>query len=235
MNRTISKIFALAAAVGASASVAGAQVSIFGSAQAAGLGEGSVVLGASASKGGPGVSPVAQIVGVGYRYRTGPGTTGNGSSIIPSIGLKSQSTTGSLTGLVGYAFANGSGTPAFAFSGEGGSENGVVASVAANHWGDGSHALSAMASWNFKSDYLWSRLRAAHQLGQGSPVFAGGEFVAQGTNKNNYSAYRLQVGPTIEFRMSPNFRVGASGGYRTDTQSHVGSGYLGVEFLAIVP
>lgn len=70
----------------------------------------------------------------------------------------------------------------------------------------------------------------AHRLAPA--VYFGGE-VAQGTQATTPSAMRYEVGPTIEYRVSPEFRVGASGGYRGGNKNAPATGYARVEFLLL--
>ena len=71
----------------------------------------------------------------------------------------------------------------------------------------------------------------------------GAEFVLQGTQQGYVvnrttglrgpSQTRYEVGPTIEYRISPEFRVGASGGLRGGNNSTPQSGYAHIEFLLL--
>ena len=45
--------------------------------------------------------------------------------------------------------------------------------------------------------------------------------------------FRYELGPTIEYRFTPEFRVGASGGLRAGNNNVASSGYARIEFLLL--
>lgn len=219
-------------------SVAAQSMATFGSVEAAGFGEGSALLGTSINTGVRGWGPVAQLVGQTYRYRSGRTASGAAThaqawAISPALGLVHSTAVGSVQGVVGYTFVNID-APATIVGVEGGSKSGVFVSGQGNYWGNGENTAQAIASYGFASEYIWSRVRAAHRLApSATPWYLGGEFVFQGTQKNAPSLWRYQVGPTIEYRVTPDFRVGASGGYRGGNNNAAGSGYGRLEFLVL--
>ena len=218
--------------------LAAQSMATFGSVEAAGFGEGSALLGTSINAGVRGWGPVAQLVGQTYRYRSGRTASGTVThaqawAISPALGLVHSTAVGSMQGLVGYTFVK-TDAPVTIVGVEGGSKSGVFVSGQGNYWGTGENTAQVIASYGFASEYLWSRVRAAHRLApSATPWYLGGEFVFQGTQETTPSAWRYQVGPTIEYRMTPDFRVGASGGYRGGNNNAAGSGYARLEFLVL--
>ena len=231
LSRTAISAAALTLAL---ATISSAQsMATFGSAELAGFGEGSALLGTSINAGVRGWGPVATLVGQTYRYRSGVNTHAQAWAISPSAGLVHTTSVGSVQGQVGYTFVR-TDVPVTIVGVEGGSKSGVFVSGQGNYWGDGVNTAQAIASYGFASEYLWSRARAAHRLAPSeTPVYVGGEFVYQGTQKTTPSLWRYQFGPTLEYRISPEFRVGASSGYRGGSNSAPGSGYARLEFLVL--
>ena len=226
------------------ASSAGAQaLATFGSAEVAGFGEGSALLGTSLSTGRQGLGPIAGLVGQTYRYRDTQNTHAQAYAISPSVGLQYAMPTGAVSASVGYSFVSTQ-FDRVVSGGEFGGTSGVFVSGQGNYWGNGENSAQAIGSYGFKSEYYWSRVRAAHRLAPSAqPVYLGAEFVLQGTQRG-YTTNRLtgargpsetryEVGPTIEYRISPEFRVGASSGLRGGNNSTAQSGYARVEFLLL--
>ena len=226
------------------ASSASAQaLATFGSAEVAGFGEGSALLGTSLSTGHQGLGPVAGLVGQTYRYRDTDLTHAQAYAISPSVGLQYTMPTGAISSSVGYSFVSTQ-FDRVVSGGELGGTSGVFVSGQGNYWGNGENSAQVIGSYGFKSEYYWSRFRAAHRLAPSAqPVYLGGEFVLQGTQRGYVtnrltgargpSQSRYEVGPTIEYRISPEFRVGASGGLRGGNNSTAQSGYARVEFLLL--
>ena len=180
-----------------------------------------------------GVTPIAGIIGQSYTYRTGS-TTATNTAIAPSVGLQYRGIDHAVQGSVGYNFVNSnSSTAGSPFGIASGGENSVFVSAQANYWGNGMED-GAIASYNIKSQYIWSRLRLAREIvSSPSPTYLGGEFVAQGSSKFSPSVYRFQAGPTINFHLSPTFHLGGSAGARFGNQNQVTTGYVGVNFLLL--
>lgn len=229
------RIASLSAALslGLATSLPAQNMATFGSAEVAGFGEGSALLGTSINAGVRGWGPVATLVGQTYRYRSGLNTHAQAYAISPSLGLVHTTAVGAVQGSVGYTFVRTDG-PVTVLGVEGGSKSGVFVSGQGNYWGNGENTAQAIASYGFASEYLWSRFRAAHRLApSATPFYLGGEFVFQGTQKDTPSRYRYQLGPTIEYRFTPEFRMGASAGYRGGNNNAAGTGYGRVEFLVL--
>ena len=225
------------------ASSAGAQaLATFGSAEVAGFGEGSALLGTSLSTGHQGLGPIAGLVGQTYRYRDASTSHAQAYAISPSVGLQYTMPTGAVSASVGYSFVSTQFDQVVS-GGQLGGTSGVFVSGQGNYWGNGENSAQVIGSYGFKSEYYWSRIRAAHRLAPSTqPIYLGGEFVLQGTQQGyvsrntglrGSSETRYEVGPTIEYRISPEFRVGASGGLRGGNNSTAQSGYARVEFLLL--
>ena len=126
-----------------------------------------------------------------------------------------------------------------------GGRSGTFVTAQGNYWGNGENSAQLIGSWGFASEYYWTRARAAHRLAPtANPIYLGGEFVLQGAPngyllgstgvRSGINVTRYEVGPTIEYRVSPNFRVGGSGGFRGgNSASGANSGYARIEFLAL--
>ena len=226
------------------ASSAGAQaLATFGSAEVAGFGEGSALLGTSLSTGRQGLGPIAGLVGQTYRYRETPTSHVQAYAISPSLGLQYTMPTGAVSGSVGYSFVS-SQFDRVVSGGQLGGTSGVFVSGQGNYWGNGENSAQVIGSYGFKSEYYWSRVRASHRLAPSAqPVYVGAEFVLQGTQQGYVnsafsggrgpSETRYEVGPTIEYRISPEFRIGGSGGLRGGNNSTPQSGYAHIEFLLL--
>ena len=238
--------FAAALSIGLGASLNAQALATFGSAELAGFGEGSALLGTSLSTGSLGWGPMATVVAQTYRYSSDPATNSHAQAyaISPSVGLQYSMPTGAVSAGVGYTFVNTE------FNGiisgaEVGGRSGTFVTGQANYWGDGENSAQLIGSYGFKSEYYWSRARAAHRLSpSATPVYLGAEFVLQGAPngylvspgggvRSGISVTRYEVGPTIEYRATPEFRVGASGGFRGGNNNAVSSGYARIEFLLL--
>lgn len=236
--------FAAALSLGFGATLNAQTLATFGSAELAGFGEGSALIGTSMSTGKQGWGPMATIVGQTYRYISDPLTNSHAQAyaISPSVGLQYSMPTGAVSAGVGYTFVSTE------FNGivsgaEVGGRSGTFVTGQANYWGDGENSAQLIGSYGFKSEYYWSRVRAAHRLSpSANPVYLGGEFVLQGA-PNGYllpsglrsgdNIMRYEVGPTIEYRVTPEFRLGASGGFRGGNSGAISSGYARIEFLLL--
>ncbi|MES2179736.1 MAG: hypothetical protein V4550_17890 [Gemmatimonadota bacterium] len=239
--KTLTRIIPLAAVILGVASAASAQsLATFGSVEVGGFGEGSALLGTSWSTGRLGVGPVANLVAMTYRYRNGLNSHAQAYALSPSIGLQNSMPEGSISAMVGYTFVNTE------FNGlvsgaELGARNGVFVSAQGNYWGNGENSAQVIGSYGFESEYYWTRFRASHRLSPTAhPVYLGGELVLQGSQKTETIAgfttptqFRYEIGPTIEYRVSQDFRVGASGGLRAGNNNTPSSGYARVEFLLL--
>src|SRR5665213_3104644 len=140
---------ALAACSLAVANSARAQAfATFGSLEAAGLGEGSALLGTSISGSRMGWVPVATLIGQIYRYNVGGGATNDAFALSPSIGLQNNMPRGTVQASVGYSFVgtNGdrevtnsgsTGVPQSIIGVQTGTSNTMFVSAQGNYWGDG--------------------------------------------------------------------------------------------------
>lgn len=233
MNSRI-RTASLAAALllGATSALGAQSLATFGSVEAGGFGEGSVLLGTSLSIGDRGLHPIVGVTAQAYRYRSGTGYA-NVTSVSPSAGLRYGTDVGSFQSSIGYTFVNKD-LPGAVFTGaETGGQNSVFVNAMGNYWGTGENTAQAIGTYSLKSDYYWTRFRAAHHLAPASPIYLGGEVVVQGSQKGSPNVMRYQVGPTLEYRISDSFRVGGSAGLRSGNNSAPSSGYLRLEFLAL--
>ncbi len=244
MTTTI-RIANLAAAlsIGLAASLNAQSLATFGSAEVAGFGEGSALLGTSVSTGHMGLGPVATLVGQTYRYRNGVNSHAQAYALSPSVGLQYSMPTGAVSAGVGYTFVNTE-FDGLITGNELGGRSGTFVTAQGNYWGNGENSAQLIGSWGFKSEYYWTRARAAHRLAPtAQPVYVGAEFVLQGAPngyllptgvRSGVNVTRYEVGPTIEYRITPAFRVGGSGGFRGgNAVSGANSGYARIEFLQL--
>lgn len=240
MKVLVSRGVAAAVALMATAHIASAQqIVTYGSAEAGGFGSSLFFLGASASSGNLGWSPVVSLDAYRLSYRTGPGTTTSNNGFTPSVGLKYQTATGSTQGKIGYAIVSSSTeTPStvgiFPVAAQG--KNGVVVSGQHDYWGTGEHTAQLIGSWNFANDFLWSRARVAQRIGAAdSPVMLGAEggFLGGGNGTKTWGYF---VGPTLGLRATNALRFTAAAGYRasTGTPSN-GTGYAKIDFVYLFP
>ena len=234
---------ATAVSLGFAVSLNAQSLATFGSAEVAGFGEGSALLGTSVSTGHMGLGPVATLVGQTYRYRNGVNSRAQAYALSPSAGLQYAMPTGAVSAALGYTFVNTE-FDGIITGNELGGRSGTFATAQGNYWGDGENTAQLIGSWGFKSEYYWTRARAAHRLAPtAQPVYLGAEFVVQGAPngyllpsgaRSGVTVTRYEVGPTIEYRATPAFRVGASGGFRGgNTASGANSGYARIEFLLL--
>ena len=225
---------AIALSLGLAITAGGQSIATFGSAEVAGFGEGSALLGTSANTGRQGWGPVGTLVAQTYRYRSGLNQHAQAYALSPSIGLINIMPTGSVQAGVGYTFVNTDVTTSNVAL-ETGSKSGVFVSAQGNYWGNGENSAQLIGSYGFASEYYWTRARAAHRIApSATPVYLGAELVVQGSQKFVPTATRYQFGPTLEYRFTPQFRMGVSGGYRDGTNNNsAGTGYGRVEFLLL--
>ena len=131
----------------------------------------------------------------------------------PAVGLRSQSSSGFVQGLVGYSFQfaddEGPRTPFF-----GGGEDGVTTTLHVEHWGTGALSLQGIGTYNWGSEYVWSRLRGAASVMQrpGGTLQAGVEAGWQGdAGDGGYEA--TQVGPVLRW-VTPGWTGALAGGWK---------------------
>ncbi len=220
-------------ALAATAAPAAAQsVAVYGTAEAAGFGQSLVLLGASLSPGSQGLQPVVSAQGYTLRFRSGdPAVTTTANVFAPGVGVKYQTATGMNQLMVGYTFASNESDfdPRVNTGLAAEVRDGATTSYQYNYWGQGERNTQFIASYGWKSDYLWTNARSAWRTGVDAPVYVGGELGLQGNT--NGGSWLVGAGPVVQFRVSPNVRLGVAGGYRTDTDGHRQSGYAKADFV----
>lgn len=226
MSIRIRSLLVVAGVALSAQSLSAQSLATYGSAEAAGYGEGSLFLGATASAAGLGVTPYVAIGAQTFRYQNGTGYS-NGSSISPSVGLNYKTPTGMVGAGVGYSFASSGAIPVI---GTQNASGGVFTDAHANYWGDGSNSVEGIVSYNWRSEYYWSRLRATTRVAD--PIYAGVHLVYQGSSKAGYS-HQYEVGPLVEYRVSPTFRLNGSVGYHGGDNNFPGTGYAQIGFLVL--
>jgi len=185
------------------------------------------LLGGAWSPGGLGWQPFVSVVGYNLRFDAGP-TTETRNVVLPTVGLMNMQQMQSYQFGVGYAFSDEDVGAPFLVQAESG--DGVVGSFGWDYWGDGTKAIQLLGSYNFGTEFLWTRGRAGIPVRTGSPLWIGGEAALLGGG--DPSAYIAQLGPTLEYRFSPQFRLGGSAGWKVGVSNASGSAMYGrVEFL----
>jgi hypothetical protein len=223
LNKHRNAVLALAAFAGltvigrkAEAQMPQLHPSFYGSAEADTRNTQFYLLGMYVGMGGLGWSPFFNINGYLLDYKVGT-TKRNLSAISPSVGLAYAGRTGGVSFGVGYTWVHN--PVVTAVGAEGGSSNGVTASFGAYNNGSGSRPLHTqlLSNYNFGSRYLWARGRASVPFGYSvaHPARIGLEVVGQGGGKNGVTSNSFQVGPTLEYAWTPNFRTTGVIGYKT--------------------
>lgn len=144
---------------------------------------------------GLGLKPVASL----SLYRLETAFDGTWSAT-PAVGLEYRAPGGLVSGKVGYSFKDqDSPIPFF-----GGGSSGVSTSAHGEYWGDGRVGLQGLASYNWGSEYLWSRGRATTRIAEVDAgwMHLGGEYVWQGELdapplQEKYES--TQYGPVLQF------------------------------------
>ncbi|MEA2706003.1 MAG: hypothetical protein QOH22_791 [Gemmatimonadaceae bacterium] len=228
LNRHRHVVLAVAAIAGLTviARPAAAQLhpSFYGSAEADTRNTQFYLLGMYVGMGGLGWSPFFNVNGYLLEYPVN-GVKRNLSAVSPSVGLAYAGRTGGVSFGVGYAFVHNP-VPT-AVGAEGGSSSGVTASFGAYNNGSGNRPLRTqlLSNYNFGSRYLWVRGRGSVPFGYSveHPARIGLEVVGQGGGKNGSTSNSFQVGPTLEYAWTPNFRTTGVIGYK-----NVGGSFNGV-------
>lgn len=188
------------------------------------------MLGGSWNPAGMGLKPFISVVGFNLRISPNGGTLTR-NVVLPTVGLINVMPDQSLQVGVGYAFSDEDVNDPLLIPAESG--EGVVGSFGWNYWGTtGRRAAQLLASYNFGQEFLWTRGRFALPLTPTSPLWVGGEAAIFGGG--DADQYIAQLGPTIEWRFNPQFRVGASAGVKLGLSNVPGFGspaYGRVEFL----
>ncbi|MDQ6872476.1 MAG: hypothetical protein M3037_10785 [Gemmatimonadota bacterium] len=227
LNRRRYAVLAVAAIAGLTVigRPAGAQLhpSFYGSAEADTRNTQFYLLGMYVGTGGLGWSPFFNVNAYLLDYPVN-GVKRNLSAISPSVGLAYASRTGGVSFGVGYAWVH---NPVIVAPGaEGGSSNGVTASFGAYNNRSGNRPLHTqlLSNYNFGSRYLWARGRASVPFGYSveHPARIGLEVVGQGGGKKGITSNAFQIGPTLEYAWTPNFRTTGVIGYK-----NVGGSFFG--------
>jgi hypothetical protein len=197
--------------------------SFYGSAEADTRNTQFYLLGMYVGTGGLGWSPYFNVNGYVLDYPVN-GVKRTLSAVSPSVGMAYAGSTGGVSLGVGYAWVHNA-VPT-APGAEGGSSNGVTASFGAYQNGTGRRPLHTqlLSNYNFGSKYLWARGRASVPFGYSveHPARIGLEVVGQGGGKNGITSNSFQVGPTLEYAWTPNFRTTGVVGYK-----NVGGNFFG--------
>jgi len=220
LNRHRNVVLAVAAIAGLTVigRPAAAQLhpSFYGSAEADTRNTQFYLLGMYVGMGGLGWSPFFNVNGYLLDYPVS-GTKRTLSAISPSVGLAYAGRNSGVSFGVGYAWVH---NPVIAAPGaEGGSSSGVTGSFGAYNNGSGSRPLHTqlLSNYNFGSRYLWARGRASVPFGYSvvHPARIGLEVVGQGGGKNGITSNSFQIGPTLEYAWTPNFRTTGVIGYKS--------------------
>src|SRR4051812_40327027 len=196
------------------------------------------LLGMYVGMGGLGWSPYFNVNAYALHYRPNHllDNTATLTAVSPTIGLAYAGRTGGVSFGAGYAFVHNEnpGAP----GAEGGGSNGVTASFGAYHNGTGRRAMRTqlLSNYNFGSHYVWARGRASVPFGTSMvhPARIGAEAVGQGGGKNGDTSNAVQVGPTLEYGWTPQYRTIHAGGWKAVSGSSFASrenaAYVKLEF-----
>jgi hypothetical protein len=186
-------------------------IAVFGSAEAAGDDVTLLLLGGAWSPGRVGWQPYASVIAYNLRFNPGPGLSASRNVLAPQLGLRYQTPVAATQIGGGYSFTDDTTTGAFNVAAESG--EGPFVAFQWNHWGTGIRALEAIASYGIDTKFLWSRFTGLQRLAQASPLYVGGEATLFGSGGDN-DFWTTQVGPAIEWRFTPAFRLGLAAGLK---------------------
>lgn len=159
-------------------------------------------------------SPYVDLYTYYLNYPAGA-TRGSLHAFAPTVGLQYSTGRSSVNLGVGYAFVSKEPGPP-SINTERGGESGMTASFGAHTKGLSERPYKAefLSNYNFGSDYLWTRARAAVPFGNSvtHPAYVGLEITGQGANHNGVSQHSFSVGPTFEYKLSPKAGFMVSGG-----------------------
>lgn len=185
------------------------------------------LIGGAWAPGGLGWKPFGSVVAYHLRFDLGPADESR-NVVVPTLGLMNSQQTHSLSLGLGYAFSDEDVDEPILIGAESG--DGIVASFGYDYWGDGNRMAQLLGSFNFGTEFLWTRGRAGWRLTPTSPLFVGGEAGILGGG--NASAFIAQFGPLIEWRFSPQFRLTGSAGLKVGVAEVEGNAAYGrLEFL----
>ena len=186
-----------------------AQPVVFGSAEAAGDNTTLLLLGAAWSPGRIGWQPYVSAIGYNLRFDNGPVSVSR-NVFAPQVGVKYQTATSAFQVGGGWSFTSDT-TGAFNLAAPSG--EGPFGAVQWDYWGNGNRAAEFIGSYGTDDQFLWTRLNGFQRLTTTSPLYVGGEGILFGSTGDN-DFWSAQVGPAIEWRFSPQFRLGAAAGFK---------------------
>jgi len=178
------------------------------------------LLGMYVGMGGLGWSPYFNINAYALHYRVVPGLANSDrtlSAVLPALGMAYAGRRNGVSFGAGYTWVDNEdpGAP----GAEGGGSNGVTASFGAYHNGTGRRPLHTqlLANYNFDSPYLWARARASvpFRYSNRHPARIGAELVGQSGGNGGLKSNSFQVGPTLEYAWTPQFRTTGVVGYKS--------------------
>jgi hypothetical protein len=178
------------------------------------------LLGVYVGVGGLGWSPYFNVNGYSLHYRLDsniPSSARTLSAILPTVGLAYAARGNGVSLGAGYAWVHNEdpGAP----GAEGGGTTGPTASLGAYHNGRGPRAIHTqlLSNYNFDSRYVWARGRASlpFRSSRTHPTRVGVEVVGQGGGKNGNTSDSWQLGPTLEYGWTPQFRTTLAGGWKS--------------------
>lgn len=173
----------------------------------------SVFLGSSMSFGPGPLRPTFSIGSYKLWFPSGTGTQ-TITAVTPSAGLSYSYGPGGVGFSVGYSFRSSDSPVAPTDVGipeASGTENTPVINGSWQYWGDGSATSSILGSYATKSQYLWSRARAARRVAQwpnDRELALGGEVVYQKGSKEPNTSWSFAAGPTLHYKWNRHFRTG---------------------------
>ncbi|HEX8392994.1 MAG TPA: hypothetical protein VF665_11600 [Longimicrobium sp.] len=241
MGRAMRVLAALAVIAATARGAAAQEVTAFVTGSVDGHDSNIALVGASARPAGLGLKPVVALQVYRLNYEAGDENVGVWS-VTPSVGAAYRTSGGQVEGRVGYNFQSGEDDsdddvdlPFGESVGEGGGRSGVVTSVQAQSWA-ARPELQGIASYNWRSEYIWSQAQAVLpvvQLNSGGNIGVGGEVVYQGQTTSpdigeRYSA--VQVGPLVRWSTGRESSVLVGGGYK-DSSTRGGTWYARVAFV----
>jgi hypothetical protein len=177
------------------------------------------LLGLYVGMGGLGWSPYFNVNGYLLHYRPiqSIDVTQNLTAISPTIGLAYAGRNSGVSFGGGYTWVNHEN--AAAPGAESGGKSGATASFGAYANGAGRRSMRTqlLANYNFGSHYAWARGRASVPFGYSArhPMRIGAELVGQGGGLNGITTNSFQLGPTLEYGWTPNFRTTLAGGWKS--------------------
>jgi len=207
---------ALAAAPAAAQGAASPSVALSGWAVAGIDGNGGNIqlLGGSIRPAGSGFQPMVVLQAYRLGYELGDGTDVTSLAVNPAVGGGYFTSTGMVTGTVGYTFLDEE-RPGQFFEG-GGGESGFTTAVNAQYWGS-VPALAGIAAYGWASEYLWTNLQAFVPVATGpSGTFSlGADGVWEGQLSGGDDAYRSHsIGPALRWSNDRDMGITLGAGWK---------------------